>query len=166
MNLAPLRDVYLAQVSAEVAETAASEESERLERLAAAAAEVEQLVAAAKAAGMEDAAAETRRALADARRQARATTLAAQREMYDRLRRDTIAEVRAIRGSPRYPALLDRLTAELRSQLGETAMLEVDPDPQGGVIARDGSRLIDCSLPALAERCLAALGPRIEELWR
>jgi vacuolar-type H+-ATPase subunit E/Vma4 len=166
VNLERLRASFLALVSAELAATIGTAEAERLDRMAAADAEVERLIAEARTAGKEDAAHETRQLVANARRHARGEVLTARRDVYEQLRSAALAETLTLRESRRYRALLDRLTADARSELGVDAIIEVDPDPGGGVIARDGPRVVDCSLTVLANRCLDGLGPRVEELWQ
>jgi vacuolar-type H+-ATPase subunit E/Vma4 len=166
VNTERLRTSFLATVSAEVAASARTLEPERLGRIAAANADAERLIASARAAGEAEAANDALQLVAKARREARGEMLAARRETYERLRTVAQAEVLALRGSPQYRRLLDRLATDVRSQLGAGAVTEVDPDPVGGVISRDGHRSVDCSLPALANRCLDALGPRVEVLWK
>jgi len=166
VNLERLRVSFLAMVAAELAEAARELETERLDAVAAAATEVNRLVDYARAAGERDAATEGQALVARARREARADALAAQTETYAELQAAARAAALALRGSSQYSRLLDRLAADVKSRLGAGATMDVDPDPSGGVIGRDGSRLIDCSLPMLARRCLAALGPELEELWR
>lgn len=166
MNVERLRGSFLEAVSAELDEESGGLEAGLRDRVAAARKDVEQQVAEARSAGERDAKVEVRGLVARARRAARAEALAARNEMYEQLRAEALAKVLALRGSAGYRRLLERLSSELRAQLGAGATLEVDPDPAGGVIARDGTRLVDCSLPALARRCLAALGPQVEELWR
>jgi vacuolar-type H+-ATPase subunit E/Vma4 len=166
MSLERLRASFLALVSAELAATTAAVEAECRDRVTAAQADVELLVAEARAAGTADAADEARRLVAEARRHARGEVLNAQHEVYQQLRSAALAEASRLRGSDGYRPLLDRLAAEARSRLGADATIELDPDPAGGVVARDGLRVVDCSLPALANRCLDRLGPRVAELWQ
>jgi vacuolar-type H+-ATPase subunit E/Vma4 len=166
VNVERLRGSFLEMVSAELVEESSVFEAELRDRVTAARTDVEQLVAEARSAGERDAAGDVQRLVAGARRAARAEALAARNEMYEQLRADVLTKVLALRGSAGYRRLLERLSSELKAQLGAGATLEVDPDPAGGVIARDGTRLVDCSLPVLARRCLAALGPQVEELWR
>jgi vacuolar-type H+-ATPase subunit E/Vma4 len=166
VSLESLRAAFLETVSAEIAEAGRALEAERGRRMAIASAAAERLVADARVAAESAAANEARQLVAQARRQARGEILAARRDTYDELRAAALSHTLSLRGSPRYRELLDRLVAEVRSELGTSATIAVDPDPAGGVIARDGTRLVDCSLPALAGRCLTALGPRVEELWR
>jgi hypothetical protein len=165
VNLERLHVSFLAMVAAELAEEARELEAERLDAVAAAATEVNRLGADARATGERDAATEAQLLVARARREAHADALAAQTETYAELQAAALAAALALRGSSRYPRLLDRLAADVKSQLGAGTTMDVDPDPGGGVIGRDGSRLVDCSLPTLARRCLAALGPELEVLW-
>jgi vacuolar-type H+-ATPase subunit E/Vma4 len=166
VNVERLRGSFLEMVSAELVEESRGFEAELRDRVAAARTDVEQLVAEARSAGERDAAGDVQRLVAGARRAARAEALAARNEIYEQLRAEVLTRVLALRSSAGYRRLLERLSSELKAQLGAGATLEVDPDPAGGVIARDGTRLVDCSLPVLARRCLAALGPQVEELWR
>jgi vacuolar-type H+-ATPase subunit E/Vma4 len=66
---------------------------------------------------------------------------------------------------PDYPALLERLSAAARSQLGDDAELVVDPPGRGGVIARRGEASVDYTLAAMADRVIDDLGADLERLW-
>jgi len=164
VNLDRLRASYLAQVSAEL--DRATPEVERGDRLATARAEADRLLTAARASGEKDAADAALRLRAGARREARTEILAARRALYDQLQTAALREALALRSSPRYPQLLDRLASAAKADLGEDAAVDVDPDPVGGMVARSRTRLVDYSLPALTARCVEALRPRIPELWR
>jgi len=165
VKLGRLRASFLSLVETEAAAEAARRDEERAERLAAIRTEGERLVAEAAAKGEQEGSEVATRMIAVARRQARAEVLTAQRDVYEQLRAVIVAEAVALRGAPSYPGLVERIAADLRAELGASATLEVDPDPVGGVIARRGSRIIDCSLPALARRCLDSLGSEVESLW-
>ncbi len=91
--------------------------------------------------------------------------LATQRVAYEELRRRARTAVLALRDDPGYPELLERLAAACRRDLGEQAQLEIDPPEAGGVRARAGTRRVDYTLIALAERCVEELGPRLRRLW-
>jgi vacuolar-type H+-ATPase subunit E/Vma4 len=65
----------------------------------------------------------------------------------------------------RYPDLIDMLEVLARNQLGPTARIERDPDGLGGIAAVDGSRRVDYTLPALAERALESLADKVALLW-
>lgn len=100
-----------------------------------------------------------------ARRDAHARVLRA----HEQLHREVVGRVRAAferaRDDPRYPSLLDRLTAIAIAELGEQAIVERDPRPGGGVVAVDGSRRVDLRLAALADRALEQLGDEVGGLW-
>jgi vacuolar-type H+-ATPase subunit E/Vma4 len=102
---------------------------------------------------------------ARARAEARAELLATREQVY----RDLLAAVRAaaleLRDDERYPALLDRLEAVARDQLGADARVERDPPDRGGVVAVAGTRRVDYTLPALAERALRDHADEVAELW-
>ena len=91
--------------------------------------------------------------------------LAAQREVYEEFCRRARAAALALREEPEYPALLDRLAEAARRELGERAEIERDPLADGGVVARDGTRSVDYTLPALADLAIAELGPHVRKLW-
>ena len=63
-----------------------------------------------------------------------------------------------------YEELVERLAVRAREALGPEAELELDP-PDGGVIGRVDNRLVDHTLPALVERCLAEHAVELERLW-
>jgi vacuolar-type H+-ATPase subunit E/Vma4 len=136
--------------------TAMRAEAERRGRALVAEAHAEG-VAAARIVGRQDQAA--------ARRRARAIVLAAKRELYEELCRQAKAAAGSLRDDPGYPALLEQLVTTARAQLGEDAVLEVDPRGAGGVRGSSGTRHVDYTLDALAERCLERLGGGLERLW-
>ena len=65
----------------------------------------------------------------------------------------------------RYPDLIDMLEALARKQLGPAARIERDPGGLGGIAAADGSRRVDYTLPALAERALESVADKVALLW-
>lgn len=164
MNLAPVRDSLLAQARAEAAAAMDAARREAGERRAAAQAEAEALLREARSEREEAAAAARARSRLRARREARAIVLRARRGAYDELRTAALAAAADLRARADYPLLRERLAAAARALLGPAA--EVTEPEDGGVLARAGDRLVDCSLPVLVERCLADLGPDLEELWR
>ena len=166
MSEAQLRTAYLALVDDEIARRAGALGDERAVAVARAQAEVDQMVSAARSNGQRDGARVAARIVAVARRSARAEVLAARREVYDEFRAAALDAVTGLRGSPRHDALVAGLRERLPHRLGPGATLEVDPGGRGGVIAADGRRVIDCSLPALAARCLDEFEPRVERLWQ
>jgi vacuolar-type H+-ATPase subunit E/Vma4 len=161
-----LRTAFLAD-STELAQRAVAEARQAdADRVEAARVRAEELMRAARPAGEAAVLPDVARIHAAAARHARQLLLGAQREVFEEFRREALRAALELRGSPSYPGLLDELSRRARTQLGEAAELDVDPAGSGGVIARDGDRRVDYSLPALVERCIAALGDRVEELWR
>jgi vacuolar-type H+-ATPase subunit E/Vma4 len=165
LGLDPVREALLADAEAAAervvrqAEVRASEQVERARE------ETEARVARARAEGEAAADLETISALAEARRGARALVLEAQRAVYDDVRRQAEAAVEALRTTPRYDELLDRLTARAREILGPEAQVERDP-PEGGIVARAANRRVVLTLPVLVERCLAEHAHEVDRLWR
>lgn len=166
MNVDRLRASFLAQAAEDAEQAIAAAEADRRTRLAEAQASAEEIVASARAAGEVDARRDAAAATAAARRRARSAALAARLELYEELRRQALAAAPELRAKPSYEELLRRLERAARADLGADALVERDPGGAGGVVARAGSRMVDYSLPALVERCLGALGERVEELWR
>ncbi len=97
------------------------------------------------------------------RAQARSIVLGAQREVYDELCRRIMAEADAMRAEPAYERLLSRLGAMAAQAAGPAATISFPP--AGGVLARSGQVVVDCSLPRLAELAVQALGDQVRELW-
>jgi vacuolar-type H+-ATPase subunit E/Vma4 len=162
-----LRATIVADAEAEArtlledADRRAAAESER------SAEDAERLLETARVEG--DASGELRsaRALALARAEARRVVLEAKAAVYRDFRERALAAALALRDDPRaYGALLQGLEAEARSSLPDGAELELDPPDVGGVRARKDHRSVDLTLPVLVDRCIASLGPAVEELWR
>ena len=166
MSLERLREAFLATVATEIAAGEAQAAAARQEQESAVRREIESAVVEARAAGRAEAEDAGARMVADARRQANRNLLATRAGLYADLRARCLERAAALRGSPQERRLVRRLSAELRRRLGGGAQLEADPDGRGGVVAREGARMIDCSLPALVDRSLERLGPEVEELWR
>jgi vacuolar-type H+-ATPase subunit E/Vma4 len=161
----PLRAGFLDEARADAERVRA--EADR--QVAAMRAEAEQrgraLVDQARAEGVATAAIAGRQDRAAARRRARAIVLAAKRDLYEELCLQAQAAARSLCDDPGYPELLGRLTMAVRAQLGEDALLEVDPPGAGGVRGSSGARHVDYTLDALVERCLERLGGGLERLW-
>jgi vacuolar-type H+-ATPase subunit E/Vma4 len=87
-----------------------------------------------------------------ARRQGRAIVLRAEHSAYEERRRRAREAVRRLREDPDYPALLSRLTARARDDLGPGASVHTHPD--GGVVAELDGRRVTYTLTALADRVL------------
>lgn len=161
----PLRDAILADAHAAAERVLARADEQAVAKLRDAEQTGRALVERARAEGI--AAAAIAGAYEEARgtRVARAAELAARRELYEELGRQARAAARELRTQPGYEALLDRLAAGARAQLGPAAEIERDPPDSGGIRASSGARHVDYTLDALAGRCLERLGARVEELW-
>lgn len=165
MSLEPLRRAVLEQAHAEAEAT----RRDAAARAAAIAADAERegagLVERAKAEAKLAAGMRGARARADARRAARGLILEAKRDLHDELHIRAREAALELRADPGYAALLEALCAVARDQLGEDAVLEIDSPDAGGVRGVALRRSVDYTLPALAERCVARLGSRIDDLW-
>lgn len=164
MNLEPVRASLLEQARAEAAARVDAARREADERRSSARAEADGLLRRVLGEREEATAAARSRSLLRARREARAIVLHARRDAYEELRAAALAAAADLRARPDYPRLRDRLAAAARERLGPDA--EVTEPEGGGVLARAGERLVDCSLPVLVQRRLADLGPDLEDLWK
>lgn len=166
MNVERLRTSFLAQAAEDAERTIAAAEKEGRARLAEGERRATEIVASAQAEGTVEARLETAATIAAARRRARSVTLAARLELYEELRRQALAAAAQLPTMPSYTEFLQRLERVARADLGADAVVELDAGEAGGVVARAASRIVDYSLPALVDRCISALGERVEELWR
>jgi hypothetical protein len=165
MSLASAREALLDDARRGAEQVVAQAELEARERLDAARHAAGELVARARAEGEAEGREQAARLDAGERFSAHLQVLAARRASYDALLEQARAAALALRGDPSYPELLDRLGAAARRDLGAGAELTVDPPERGGVVARAGSREVGYTLVALAERCVAGLGPKVARLW-
>ena len=117
----------------------------------------------ARAQGEADAAPSAAAERRGSREAARSIVLGAQREAYQELRARVLAAVGGLRTEPGYEELLGRLTAMATQAAGPGAAATVEPG--GGVVARSGGVVVDCSLPRLAGLAFEGLGDRVRELW-
>jgi vacuolar-type H+-ATPase subunit E/Vma4 len=97
------------------------------------------------------------------RDQARSIVLGAQREAYQDLRTQVLAAAGGLRTEPGYQGLLGRLVAMATRAAGPGAAVTVQPE--GGVVARSGDIVVDCTLPRLASRAVDELGDQVRDLW-
>ena len=164
MNLEPLRDALLGDARAKVAAELATADERAAAQRAAAEREGAELAERARAEGAAAAELEAAAEHASTRRGARTLVLAARNDVYEEVRRRAVEGAEALRGKPDYSALLERLAAAAREQLGPEAEVEVDP-AAGGVVATVRGRRVDYTLHALTDRCLDLLGARLEQLW-
>lgn len=166
MTLATAREALLDDAHRLAQQTIAEADAEAAKRVAEARAQADAVLARARAAGEAEGRAQAAREQAGQRFTAHMQVLAARRASYDTLLARARDAALALREDPGYPGLLDRLGAAARDDLGADAELTVDPPGLGGVRARAGSREVDYTLVALAERCAHDLGERVAELWR
>jgi vacuolar-type H+-ATPase subunit E/Vma4 len=165
LTLEAPRDALLADARTDADRVIAQAEADAAAALAHARRAADELIAAASARGEADGRIEAALQAARENALARMEVLAARRGLYDELRQRARRAVLSLRDEPGYQELLERLAAAARRDLGDDAELEVDPADAGGVRARSGSRRVDYSLPALAQRCVDALGPGLRQLW-
>jgi len=97
------------------------------------------------------------------RRQAHETVLGRRSALRLHLQQQVRASAAELRTDPRYPALRARLIEQSHALLGWEAM--VAESPEGGIIAEAGSRRLDLSLPALANRALESMSQEVRALW-
>jgi vacuolar-type H+-ATPase subunit E/Vma4 len=167
MSVEGLRATLLEGAEAEArslledAETRAAAEEDRSE------ADSRRVLEAAVAEGRASGELRSARALALARAEARRLVLEAKADVYEEFRRRALAAAHALRDDEEaYGRVLRGLEAEARRSLGDGAAVELDPPEAGGVRARAGKRSVDLTLGVLVERCIASLGPAVQELWR
>jgi hypothetical protein len=165
VSLVTAREALLADARRRAEEIVAQAETQACEQLEPARRQADALVAAGRAHGEADGRLEAAREEAAARFSAHMTVLAEQRASYEELRRRARTAVLALRDDADYPELLERLAAAARRDLGDGAQLQIDPPELGGVLGSAGSRTVDYTLVALADRCIDDLGPRLATLW-
>ena len=165
MSLDTASDALLAEARRRAQEILAQAEIEASEQVEPARRQADELVAAARAQVEAGGRLEAAREEAVARFSAHMTVLAEQRASYDELRRRARVAVLTLRDEADYPELLERLAAAARRDLGDDAQLQIDPPDLGGVRGTAGTRAVDYTLAALADRCVDDLGPRLAALW-
>lgn len=161
VTVEPARRSLLERVRADADRLLAEADERAAEIVAQADTNGEALVARARAEGEAAASLEGAQEQAEARRAARSAVLGARRALYEELRREARAAVLALQDDPGYPALLDRLEAAARAQLGADARVTRD----AGVRGARGARSVDYTLESLAGRALDELGAEVERLW-
>jgi vacuolar-type H+-ATPase subunit E/Vma4 len=161
--LAPVRDSLLARARAEAQRVRAEAAAEAAAGLAQARRQASAILADAREQGERDGAAIAAAAAARARRRARGVVLAAQRRAYETLRQRCRSAASDLRHDPDYQRLRERLVRLAQERVGPGAVTREATD--GGVVAEADRRRADCSLAALADRALDALGPQIEAVW-
>jgi vacuolar-type H+-ATPase subunit E/Vma4 len=121
----------------------------------------DEILSAARAAGIADAGAVLAAEKSRARRTARGRTLRARFDAYQDLRRESRQAVVRLRDEPGYAAVRDTLTAVAHDLLGPDA--EIVEADGGGVIGRSGSRSVDLSLTAFADRAADSVAAGMDQ---
>lgn len=160
LALAPLRQALLASAQADVARELAEAQRQATALVTRAEARAEKVLAAAVSAGKEDAEAVITARRNEARRQARMSELATQREAYDELRRQVADHLARLAADPQRR---ERLANQVHQLLGPAAT--VQDAPGGGVIGRSPGRQVDLGVRALADRAVHDLGGELAGLW-
>lgn len=156
--LEPLRAALLARAAAEAARVRADAEADARRRLDEARHEADRLVADARDRGAADAGWVLAAEETALRRSARGVVLAAQRDAWERLRRESRLAVRALLEEP---GARDGLAALLRARLPGCSVQDTE---DGGLLAEaDDGRSIDASVAALVDRVLPGMDG--ERLW-
>ena len=164
-QLGPLRDALLRDAAAEADRiiTAATNSAKGVITTATARADAE--VAQALHRAELSAQAHSEQTLARLRNDGHRVVLTTQQQIRQQLIDKVHSSTQGLRTDPRYGALLNRLEMLARSQLGDDAVIERDPQLDGGIIAQAGSRRVDYRLTALADRALDILADDVAELW-
>jgi vacuolar-type H+-ATPase subunit E/Vma4 len=161
--LAPVRAYLLRQAEAEAGRILAEARAQADSILQQARSGAAEMVGQASALGEADAAPAVAVERSRGRDQARSIMLGAQREAYQDLRGQVLAAAGGLQAEPGYQGLLSRLVAIAARAAGPDAVVTVQPE--GGVVARSGDILVDCTLPRLAGLAVDELGGRVRELW-
>jgi vacuolar-type H+-ATPase subunit E/Vma4 len=166
MTLAAVGDAALAVATAQAEALRREADVRAADLLAAARAEAAALVARQRALAERLADAQEREQLARARAEARAVVLRAQESVLIEATEAARRGAGRLRGDPRYEVVERRLAAEARDRLSPWGQVQIVFCPEGGFVARAGSRQIDDSLDAQVDRCLKAMAAEMEALWR
>jgi len=161
-----LDDTLRHSVAQHVEATVARARRDANVRLQQARREAEELTQRARQEGEVAANATFARERATSRRDSTTTVLDAKRAALLEVQAGVCNALLTLRTAPDYAQLLDGLAARARAQLGPDAQIVRDPKDVGGVIAEEGVRRVDYTLPALADRALAELGEKLESMWR
>ena len=161
---APVRAALVGRASERAGQVVAEARAAAQALVEQAAREADAAVARARADGAAQAVPVAAAELGQGRRAARAVTLRAELHAHDEVTARITAAVLGLRDDPGYPELRERLAGLARRSAGPGA--QVSEHASGGVVARSAGVVVDCSLPRLADRAVAALGERIAALGR
>jgi vacuolar-type H+-ATPase subunit E/Vma4 len=160
--LAPVRAAMLRTASAEAGQILAGAHSAAAALLEQARRDGASMISKAREEGRAQAAPLALAEVSRGHREARAAMLLAQSRARDEVEQRIESAVTGLRNEPEYRKWRERL-AELALQAAGPGAT-VSEHPGGGVVAQAPGVLVDCSLPRLAQRAIAALGPSIREL--
>jgi vacuolar-type H+-ATPase subunit E/Vma4 len=161
--LDPVRAALLSQAHSDAESVLAEARQQAEHERAASRGRAAQILRAGRDEGERQARAAAAAQLTRRRREARDTLLAAQRTLYDELRRRCHDAASALREAADYPELRRHLTDHVGAALGRDASIRESAD--GGVVAVTGSRRLDLSLPTLVDQELDRLGEEVRQLW-
>jgi vacuolar-type H+-ATPase subunit E/Vma4 len=161
--LDPVRAALLATARRDAAAVRQKATRQQAELLTDARHVADTLLATARAEGAAEATASVATRTAQSRREARRALLAAQRELYDELRRRCRAAATGLVESPDYEGIRRQLVEQAQARLGPDAT--VTDSPGSGVVASAGTKRLDLSLPALADRALECSSAEVTRLW-
>lgn len=164
--LAVVRDVELHLASEEADAIRRSGEAQAERILAQARADAAALITRRCAAAERLAGLEERGRLAEARAEARETVLRAQRSVLREARAAVHAAARGLAADVRLERVFERLAADARERLAICGPVQIVANPNGGFVARAGSREIDYSLPSQVDRTIDEMASELEGLWR
>jgi vacuolar-type H+-ATPase subunit E/Vma4 len=159
--LAPARAALLAAARRAADQRLAEARAQAAATTAAAATRVDEIISAARKAGVADAEAVLATEKSRARRAARGRTLRARLDAYEDLRRECRHAIVRIRDEPGYAAIRDSLAAVAQRLLGPDA--EIVEADDGGVIGRSGARRVDLSLTAFADRAADSVAAGMDQ---
>ena len=161
--LAPVRAYLLAGARAEADRILGQARRQADQTLRQARRDAEQAVRQAREEGEAQAAPAAAAKRARGRERARSIELGAQRQACEELRAQVLAAAGRLRDEPGYERLVAGLSALAAGAAGPGAT--VTADQAGGMVARSGHAVVDCSLPRLASLAVDALGDEVRELW-
>ena len=73
---------------------------------------------------------------------------------------------RGLAADVRLERVFERLVADARERLAIFGPVQIVANPNGGFVARAGSREIDYSLPSQVDRTIDEMASELEGLWR
>jgi hypothetical protein len=162
LALAPVRAALRRSAAAEAGQILAGARSAADVLLEQARRDAASVISKAREEGRAQAAPLARAEISRGQREARATALRAELHARDDLELRISSAIIGLKDEPGYRELADGLAKLALRAAGPGAT--VSEHPAGGVVARAPGVLVDCSLPRIAQRAIAALGPRIREL--